>query len=104
MQADFEPAVLGTRRPPEHMLLMRVNDAERRRSDGTDDPASLDECLRWLDALAPTDGNYLIFAGRSEGVVQMRWEGPGEPRLWLGTPEPVSQAGMGRRRARRRGR
>ena len=94
--ADFEPAVLGTQQPPEYMLMMRVNDAERRRSDDDDQPASLDECLQWLAALAPTDGNYLVFIGRSAGVVQLRWEGPGEPRLWLETPEPSHGRSRGR--------
>jgi hypothetical protein len=94
--ADFDPAVMEARRPPEHMLMMRVNDTERRRHDSDDHPATLDECLRWLDALAPTDGNYLVFAGRSDGVVQMRWEGPGEPRLWLETPEPAHHRSRGR--------
>jgi hypothetical protein len=94
--ADFEPAVLGTQQPREHMLMMRVNDAERRRTDDDDQPASLDECLQWLAALAPTDGNYLVFIGRSAGVVQLRWEGPGEPRLWLETPEPSNGCSRGR--------
>jgi hypothetical protein len=85
--ADFEPSVLETQPPPEYMLMMRVNDAERRRSDDEDQPASLDECLQWLAALAATDGNFLIFIGKSGGVVQLRWEGPDEPRLWLETPE-----------------
>ncbi|GAA2419997.1 hypothetical protein GCM10010191_33950 [Actinomadura vinacea] len=93
--ADFEPAALEAQRPPEHMLMMRVNDRERRRHDGDDHPTSLEECLRWLDALAPLDGNYLVFAGRSEGVVQMRWQGPGEPRLWLETPEPAHRRSRG---------
>jgi hypothetical protein len=94
--AAFEPAVLEAQRPPEHMLMMCVNDSERRRHDRDDHPASLEECLRWLDALAPTDGNHLAFAGRSEGVVQMRWQGPGEPRLWLETPEPAHHCSRGR--------
>ncbi|RMI41599.1 hypothetical protein EBO15_22640 [Actinomadura harenae] len=94
--ADFEPAMFETRTPPEHMLMMRVRDAERRRDDDGDHPASLDECLRWLDALAPTDGNHLVLTGRSDGVVQMRWEGPGEPRLWLETPEPAHRHSRGR--------
>ncbi|WP_026411099.1 hypothetical protein [Actinomadura oligospora] len=94
--ADFDPAALEAAPPPEHMLMMRVNDRERRRSDADDHPASLDECLRWLDALAPTDGNHLVFSGRSDGVVQMRWEGPGEPKLWLETPEPAHLRSRGR--------
>ncbi|HXT91588.1 MAG TPA: hypothetical protein VN714_20250 [Trebonia sp.] len=94
--ADFEPAALEPHQPPEHMLMMRVNDAERRRADDDEHPASLDKCLGWLAALAPTDGNYLVFIGRSAGVVQMRWEGPGEPRLWLETPEPSSGRSRGR--------
>jgi hypothetical protein len=94
--ADFELATLEAQWPPEHMLMMRVCDSERRRHDGDDHPTSLDDCLRWLDALAATDGNYLVFAGRSEGVVQMRWQGSGEPRLWLETPEPVHRRSRGR--------
>jgi hypothetical protein len=94
--ADFEPAALEVRRPPEHMLTMRVNDSERRRYDRDGHPVSLDECLRWLDALAPIDGNFLVFAGRSEGVIQMGWQGPGEPRLWLETPEPAHRRSRGR--------
>lgn len=94
--ADFEPAALETRQPSEHMLMMHVNDGERRRHDRDGHPASLEECLLWLDALAPTDGNYLIFTGRSEGIVQMRWQGPGEPRLWLETPEPAHHRSRGR--------
>jgi hypothetical protein len=94
--AGFEPAALETQQPPEHMLMMRVNDAERRRADDDEHPASLDECLQWLAALAPTDGNYLVFTGRSGGVVQARWEGPGEPRLWLETPEPSHGRSRGR--------
>jgi hypothetical protein len=94
--ADFEPAVLETQLPLDHMLMIRVNDAERRRCDDDEHPASLDECLRWLTALAPTDGNYLVFVGRSGGVVQMRWEGPGEPRLWLETPEVDHRRSRGR--------
>jgi hypothetical protein len=94
--ADFEPAALEAQRPSEHMLMMQVNDGERRRHDHDDHLASLDECLRWLDALAPTDGNYLVFAGRSEGAVQMRWQGPGEPRLWLEAPEPAHHRSRGR--------
>ncbi|MEV0399592.1 hypothetical protein [Actinoallomurus sp. NPDC050550] len=94
--ADFEPAALEEQRPAEHMLMMRVGDSERRRHDRDDHPTSLDECLRWLDALAATDGNYLVFAGRSEGIVQMRWQGPGEPRLWLETPEPAHHRSRGR--------
>jgi hypothetical protein len=94
--ADFEPAVLTADRPPEHMLLMRVNDAERRREDGDDHPTPLEGCLAWLGALAHTEGNYLVFAGRSDGVVQMRWQGPGEPRLWLEAPEPAHRRSRGR--------
>jgi hypothetical protein len=94
--ADFEAATLEAQPPPEPMLMMRVNDAERRRHDRDGHPTSLEECLRWLDALAPTDGNHLVFSGRSEGVVQMRWQGPGEPRLWLETPEPARRRFRGR--------
>jgi len=94
--ADFDPAALEMRQPPEHMLMMRVNDAERRRADDHEYPNSLDECLQWLAALAPTDGNFLVFIGRSAGVVQLRWEGPGEPRLWLETPEPSDGRSRGR--------
>ncbi|TDD46783.1 hypothetical protein E1286_19790 [Nonomuraea terrae] len=86
--ADFDPAALEVRRPPEHMLMMRRHHGHH--------PASLEECLGWLDALAPIDGNYLVFVGRSEGVVQMRWQGPGEPRLWLETPEPTHHRSRGR--------
>lgn len=94
--AAFEPAALETRWPPEHMLMMRVCDSERRRHDADDHPTSLDECLRRLDTLAATDGNYLVFSGRSDGVVQMRWQGAGEPRLWLETPEPAHGRSRGR--------
>lgn len=94
--ADFEPAALEAWWPPEHMLMMCVGDSERRRHDSDGHPTSLDECLHWLDALAATDGNYLAFVGRSEGVVQMRWQGPGEPRLWLETPEPPHGRSRGR--------
>ncbi|RFU37339.1 hypothetical protein DZF91_33380 [Actinomadura logoneensis] len=94
--AEFDPALFNRPAESEHMLAMSVNDKERRRHDDTERPASLDECLRWLDALAPTDGNHLVFTGRSGGVVQMRWEGPGEPRLWLETPEPAHRHSRGR--------
>jgi hypothetical protein len=96
--ADFEPAVLEAAgsQASEPVLLMRVNDGERGRHDADDHLASLEDCLRWLDVLAPTDGNYLVFAGRSGGVVQMRWQGPGEPRLWLETPEPAHRHSRGR--------
>ncbi|MBO2449159.1 hypothetical protein J4573_18795 [Actinomadura barringtoniae] len=93
---DFDPDALNAQWPPEHMLMMRVGDKERRRYDSDERPASLEECLRWLDALAPTDGNYLVFVGRSEGVVQMRWEGPDKPKLWLETPEPAHRHSRGR--------
>ncbi|MEV4257881.1 hypothetical protein AB0J52_32370 [Spirillospora sp. NPDC049652] len=94
--ADFDPALLATPHPPEHMLALSVSDTERGRHDSEEHPASLDECLRWLEALAPTDGNHLVLTGRSGGVVQMRWEGPGEPRLWLETPEPAHRHSRGR--------
>jgi hypothetical protein len=89
--ADFDPSALtaAAAGPPEEMLAMRVNDAGRRRYDSEDHPASLDECLRWLRALGPVDGNFLVFAGRSGGIVQMMWQdAPGGPRLWLETPDP----------------
>lgn len=91
--ADFDPAALTAEWPPEHILMMWVNDSERRRHDDDGHPTSLDECLRWLDALAPTEGNYLVFAGKSEAVVQMRWQGS---RLcWKppSPPTPVPEAG-----------
>ncbi|HEY3683283.1 MAG TPA: hypothetical protein VGL93_09605 [Streptosporangiaceae bacterium] len=94
--ADFDPAVLAVERPSEHMLMMRVNDAERGREDQDDHMASLEECLTWLGALPRTDGNYLVFIGRSDGVVQMRWQGAGEPRLWLESPEPAHRRSRGR--------
>ncbi|MEV5572091.1 hypothetical protein AB0L06_18770 [Spirillospora sp. NPDC052269] len=94
--AAFDPAALETAPPPEHMLMVRENDRERRRHDDEDRPASLDECLRRLDALTPTDGNHLVFTGRHGDVVQMMWEGPGEPRLWLETPEPAHHHSRGR--------
>ncbi|MFI7610791.1 hypothetical protein ACIBP6_06080 [Nonomuraea terrae] len=86
--ADFDPAALEVQRPPEHMLMMHRHHGHH--------PVSLEECLEWLDALAPIDGNDLVFVGRSEGVVQMRWQGPGEPRLWLETPEPAHHRSRGR--------
>lgn len=80
--------------PHEAMLEMRVNDRERGRHDERRRPQALDGCLRWLRALAPTDGNFLVFAGRSGGVVQMIWqEGP---RLWLEAPEPAHRRSRGR--------
>jgi hypothetical protein len=94
--AAFEPAALDALPPPAPMLMLKVNDAERRRYDDAEQPADLETCLRWLDALAATDGNFLVFAGRSGGVVQLRWEGPGEPRLWLEAPELAERRSRGR--------
>jgi hypothetical protein len=97
--ADFDPAALtrAAAGPPEEMLAMRVNDAGRRRYDSEDHPASLDECLRWLRALGPVDGNFLVFAGRSGGIVQMMWQdAPDGPRLWLETPDPARGNSRGR--------
>lgn len=99
--ADFDADALAaaSAAPPEDMLEIRVNDANRRRYDSEDKPASLEECLAWLRALAPTDGNFLVFAGRSGGVVQMMWQsesGSPEPRLWLETPEPEHRRSRGR--------
>ena len=99
--AGFDAAALRAAgdAPPEPMLTIQVNDAERRRHDREEHPAALEECLAWLRALAPTEGNFLVFAGRSGGVVQMRWQAPPgqeEPRLWLETPEPD----LGRSRGR----
>jgi hypothetical protein len=88
--AEFDPASQEGPWPPEHMLLM----SRPRHHD--DHPASLEECLQWLDALAPADGNYLVFVGKSEGVIQMRWQGPSEPELWLETPEPAHRRSRGR--------
>lgn len=86
--ADFDPGVLETSRPPEHMLMMRVNDFERRRGDDDGHPTSLEKCLRWLEVLTPTDGNFLVFHGQSGRAVQMRWQEEPEPRLWLQAREP----------------
>lgn len=74
--ADF-----GARRPGEAMLMMRVNDEQRRRYDEEFRPTGLEECLTWLRAIQPVDGNFLVFHGRSGGVVQMAWEAGG--RLWI---------------------
>ncbi|GLY78679.1 hypothetical protein [Actinoallomurus iriomotensis] len=90
--ADFDAAALAaaSASPPEDMLEMRVNDEGRRRYDNEAHPASLEECLEWLRALCPHDGNFLVFVGRSGGCVQMMWQSKPEsqePRLWLETPE-----------------
>jgi hypothetical protein len=102
--AGFDPAALSAAaaEPPEDMLEIQVNDAERRRHDSEGGPASLEECLTWLRALARTDGNFLVFSGKSGGVVQMMWQdgsrpqGPRGPRLWLETPEPGQRGSRGR--------
>lgn len=99
--ADVDPAALraAATRPPEEMLEIQVNDAERGRHDDQGTPASLEECLTWLRALAHTDGNFLVLSGRSGGVVQMMWQdtpASEEPRLWLETPEPSISRSRGR--------
>jgi hypothetical protein len=99
--ADFDAAALeaASAAPPEDMLAMRVNDEERRRYDSEAHPTSLEECLAWLRALRPHDGNFLVFCGRSDGCVQMMWQSESEsqqPRLWLETPEPEHRRSRGR--------
>ncbi|GLY90962.1 hypothetical protein [Actinoallomurus iriomotensis] len=99
--ADFDAAALAaaSASPPEDMLEMRVNDEGRRRYDSEAHPASLEECLEWLRALCPHDGNFLVFCGRSGGCVQMMWQSKPEsqePRLWLETPELEHRRSRGR--------
>jgi hypothetical protein len=99
--ADFDAAALAaaSASPPEDMLEMRVNDEGRRRYDSEAHPTSLEECLEWLRALCPHDGNFLVFCGRSGGCVQMMWQSKPEsqePRLWLETPELEHRRSRGR--------
>lgn len=99
--ADFDPAALSaaTAEPPEDMLEIQVNDAERRRHDGEGRPATLRECLAWLRALARTEGDFLVFSSRSGRILQMRRQDrPGRegPRLWAETPEPTLRRSRGR--------
>ncbi|WP_329250001.1 hypothetical protein OG417_04220 [Actinoallomurus sp. NBC_01490] len=99
--AAFDAAALAaaSASPPEDMLEMRVNDEGRRRYDSEAHPASLEECLEWLRALCPTNGNFLVFCGKSGGCLQMMWQSESEsqePRLWLETPELEHRRSRGR--------
>jgi hypothetical protein len=77
----------------EPMLEIRVADPGRGRADVEMHPETLDACLAWVRALTPENGAFLVFAGRSAGVVQMVWEDDG---LWLETPEPERRRSRGR--------
>ncbi|MEU8798076.1 hypothetical protein [Spirillospora sp. NPDC048819] len=98
------------------MLMMRAHDRDR--SDTVPSPVLLDGALRWVRHLKPVDGYFLTFIGRSEGTVQMMWQGGPEmkppetfpenyreraaelrrdgPRLWLETPYPEKRELHGR--------
>ncbi|MBB4930873.1 hypothetical protein F4561_001693 [Lipingzhangella halophila] len=91
---DLAPLSDAAAEPPETMLHMSVSDRERRRHDDAVHPENLDGCLRWLRALAPSAGNFLVLEARSGGVVQVMWH-EGE-RLWLETPEPERRRWRGR--------
>ncbi|MFI0485015.1 DUF6891 domain-containing protein [Actinomadura sp. 9N215] len=57
-------------------------------------PMTLAEARGVFLDLTPYPGNFAVFAGRSDGVVQMAWESG--PRLWLECPDPATRRSHGR--------
>lgn len=66
------------------------------RGRGADEPVpmSAEEGAQLLLDLTPRDGNFAVFAGQSDGVVQVMWQAG--PRLWLESPDPATRCSRGR--------